>query len=61
MKAIAPVIAAGGTFTACVLGGLMLGTIAGQRTGATFWVPAGLALGMAAGAYAAVRLLMRSL
>ena len=61
MKTIAPVIAAGGTFTVCALGGIMLGTIVGDLTGTQFWVPAGLALGMAAGAYAAVRLLMRSL
>jgi uncharacterized protein YneF (UPF0154 family) len=61
VKAVAPVLAAGGTFTICVLAGLAAGVLADRRTGAGFWVPVGLALGMATGAYSAVRLLMRSL
>ncbi len=61
MKSFAPVLAAGGTFSGSVLAGLVIGIFADQRTGSQIWVPAGLALGMAAGAYAAIRLLMRSL
>ena len=61
VKAAAPVLAAGGTFTICVLAGLAAGVLADRRTGAGFWAPVGLALGMAVGAYSAVRLLMRSL
>ena len=56
-----PVIAAGGTFAMTALAGLAAGIWIGGRTGQDLWVLGGLFGGLALGAYAAYRLLMRSL
>lgn len=56
-----PVVAAGGTFAMTTLAGLAAGIWVGSRTGQGLWVLAGLFGGLGAGAYAAYRLLMRSL
>ena len=42
------------------LGGLLLGILVGRQTGNQLWVFGGLFLGMAVGAFGAVRLLLRS-
>jgi len=54
-----PLIAAGGTFTGASLAGLLVGVAVSARTGNQLWAVAGLFLGLAVGAYGAVRLLMR--
>jgi Putative F0F1-ATPase subunit Ca2+/Mg2+ transporter len=54
-------LAVGGTFAGSVLLGFGLGILVGQRTGQPLWAFGGLMLGLAAGGYSAVRLLMRSL
>ena len=56
-----PVVAAGGTFAMTALAGLVAGIWIGGRTGQGLWVLAGLFGGLAVGAYAAYRLMMRSL
>ncbi len=56
-----PVVAAGGTFAMTALGGLVAGIWIGGRTGQGLWVLAGLFGGFGVGAYAAYRLLIRSL
>jgi hypothetical protein len=56
-----PVLAAGGTFAVAVLGGLLGGFWLGRSTGHDFWVVGGLFVGLAVGAYSAVRLLQRSM
>jgi hypothetical protein len=61
MKAVMPVLAAGGTFAMTTLAGLILGIWLGGRTGQGWWVVAGLFGGLAVGGYSAYRLLLRSL
>jgi hypothetical protein len=61
VKGVMPVVAAGGTFAMTALAGLVIGIWIGGRTGQGLWVLAGLFGGLAVGAYAAYRLLMRSL
>lgn len=61
MKTIAPVLSAGGSFTAAALAGLAIGIVVSRKTGQGWWVFAGLMAGLAAGFYGAFRLLQRSL
>ena len=61
MKGLAPVLAAGGTFTVSVLIGLWAGAAIGRQTGQPLWALAGLLAGVGIGGYSAVRLLLRSL
>jgi hypothetical protein len=60
VKDVLPILAAGGTFGACALLGLLAGILVAFRLGSQLWVFGGLMAGMAIGAYGAVRLLMRS-
>ena len=60
MKELLPVVAAGGSFAGSALLGALLGVLVAGRTGQQLWVLGGLLLGMAAGAYAAIRLVVRS-
>ncbi|MEO6834320.1 MAG: AtpZ/AtpI family protein [Candidatus Tumulicola sp.] len=61
MSGIAPVLAAGGTFAATTLVGLLAGVWIGRATGQPLWVIGGLFAGLAVGGYSAFRLLLRSL
>ena len=61
MKQILPVLAAGGTFAAAAVLGLLVGIVAAGRSGKPILVPAGLLLGAALGGYSALRLLLRSM
>ena len=61
MKAVAPVLAAGGTFAVATLVGLLAGIWVGERTRAPIFVAAGLFAGLALGGYSAYRLMLRSL
>ena len=60
MKELLPVVAAGGSFAGSAVLGALLGLLLASRTGQQFWVFAGLLLGMALGAYAAIRLVAGS-
>ena len=61
MKAVVPVLAAGGTFAVSTLAGLLVGIFLAGRTGAGRWVAGGLFAGLALGGYSAYRLLLRSM
>jgi len=61
VKGVVPVIAAGGTFAASAICGLLAGIWLAGRTGTQLWVLGGLAAGLAIGGYGAMRLLFRSL
>ncbi len=61
MKPLLPVLAAGGTFAAAAVIGLIAGALAAGRSGEPLLAPAGLMLGAAIGGYSAVRLLFRSI
>lgn len=56
----AAIIGAGASFTGTVLLGLIAGVVIAGRTGQQLWVFGGLLAGIAAGVYAAFRLLTRS-
>lgn len=58
---VGPVIAAGGAFAFTVLLGIGIGVWLQHVTGNGLWVMGGLFVGLAVGAYSAVRLLFRSL
>lgn len=60
MNELVPVIAAGGTFAGATLAGLLIGIFIGGRTGQPLWAFVGLIVGLAVGAYSAVRLLFRA-
>lgn len=60
MKELAPVIAAGGTFTGATLAGLLIGILIGSGTHQPFWAFVGLLVGLGVGAYSAVRLLFNA-
>jgi uncharacterized protein YneF (UPF0154 family) len=60
VKAVAPVLSAGGSFTVAALAGLALGIVLSRKTGQGWWVFAGLMGGLAVGFYGAFRLLQRS-
>jgi hypothetical protein len=55
------VLFAGGSFAGSAILGLLLGVAAGQRLSAPLLVPAGLALGLIVGGYAALALLAKSM
>jgi hypothetical protein len=61
VKPLLPVLAAGGTFAAAAILGLLVGVIAAGRAGQPFFVPAGLLLGALIGGYSAIRVLWRSM
>lgn len=61
MKSALPVVAAGGSFAGASIGGLALGIWIADRTGQQLWVVLGLGIGLAIGAYAAIRLVLRAL
>jgi uncharacterized protein YneF (UPF0154 family) len=61
VKPLLPVVSAGGTFAISALAGMLLGIWIAGKSGRPLWVLGGLLAGMAAGAYAAARLLLRSL
>ncbi len=61
MKALLPLVAAGGTFAAAAVVGLALGALLAQRRGEPLLAPAGLLVGAAIGAYGALRLLARAM
>jgi hypothetical protein len=61
VKAMAPVLSAGGSLAAAALIGLLAGILLGNKTGHGWWVFAGLMAGLAIGFYGAFRLLQRSL
>jgi len=60
VKELLPIVAAGGSFAGSAVMGALLGLIVASRTGQQLWVFGGLLLGMALGAYAAVRLIAGS-
>jgi hypothetical protein len=61
VKQLLPVLAAGGTFAAAAVVGLLCGVIASEKWRLPFLAPLGLGLGAAIGAYSAFRLLARSM
>jgi hypothetical protein len=61
VKPLLPVLAAGGTFAAAAVIGLLGGIAAADRFGEPLLAPAGLLFGAAVGAFSAVRLLLRVL
>ncbi len=61
MNAVVPVLAAGGTFAAATLIGLLAGVWIGRATGQPLWAVGGLVGGLLLGGYSAFRLLLRSL
>jgi len=61
VKPLLPVLVAGGTFAAAAIVGLFCGVAAAARSGQALLAPAGLLIGAAIGAYAALRLLLRSM
>jgi hypothetical protein len=61
VKSLLPVLAAGGTFAAAAILGLLAGIAAAGHFGNPLYVPAGLALGAAAGGVAALNLIVRGL
>jgi Putative F0F1-ATPase subunit Ca2+/Mg2+ transporter len=61
MKALLPVVGAGGIFAGAALAGLLLGIWLGRQLGQPLWVFAGLLGGLAIGGYSAFRLLLRSM
>ena len=54
-------VAAGGTFAALALAGLLAGILWSERSGQSLWVVAGLFGGLLLGGSAALRLLWREL
>jgi hypothetical protein len=61
VKPLLPVLAAGGTFAAAAVIGLLCGAAAAGRFGEPLLAPAGLLLGAAVGGFSAIRLLSRVL
>jgi F0F1-type ATP synthase assembly protein I len=55
------ILAAGGTFAGATIIGLLVGIFIAGRTGQQLWVLAGIFLGLGAGGYSALRLLMGEL
>ncbi|MHB8147537.1 MAG: hypothetical protein ACYDGM_09820 [Vulcanimicrobiaceae bacterium] len=55
-----PIVAAGGSFAGSSVVGVLAGIALAGRTGQQLWVLGGLLLGMAVGAYAAIRLVIGS-
>jgi hypothetical protein len=61
VNAVVPVLAAGGTFAAATLMGLLAGVWIGRATGQPLWAIGGFVAGLLLGGYSAFRLLLRSL
>ena len=61
MRALLPLVVAGGTFAAAAIVGLALGAFAAGRRGEPLFAPLGLLIGAAIGAYSAVRVLAKSM
>ncbi len=61
MRAILPVLFAGGSFAGAAILGLLLGIVATQRLNVPLLAPAGLTLGLIVGGYAAFALLAKSM
>jgi hypothetical protein len=61
MKAFLPVLAAGGTFAAAAIVGLVAGILAAGQARQPLLAPGGLMIGAAIGGYGAVRMLLRSI
>jgi hypothetical protein len=61
VKSVMPVLAAGGTFAATAILGLLAGIWISNATRQPLWVLGGLFGGLALGGYSAIRLLMRSM
>jgi hypothetical protein len=61
MKTFLPVLAAGGTFAAAAIAGLIGGILLANQARQPLLAPVGLLLGAAIGGYSAVRVLLRSI
>jgi F0F1-type ATP synthase assembly protein I len=61
VKTVAPMLAAGSTFAATVVAGLLLGVWLDQRLHTSYWVLILFFAGFAVGIYGAWRLVSRSL
>jgi hypothetical protein len=61
VKALLPVLFAGGSFAGAAIVGLLLGVVAAGRLGVPLLAPGGLMLGLIAGGYGALRLLAKSM
>lgn len=61
MKTVLPLVAAGGTFAAAAVVGLLIGVVAAGRRGEPLLAPIGLLLGAVVGAYSALRVLAKSM
>lgn len=61
MKGVLPLLGAGSTFAGFALLGFATGILLDERTGEHLYAFAGLFVGMLLGAYAAFRLLLRSM
>jgi hypothetical protein len=61
VKALLPVLFAGGSFAGAAILGLLVGVVVAERLGAPLLTPAGLILGLIAGGYSAFRLLAKSM
>jgi hypothetical protein len=60
MRALLPVVVAGGTFAAAAVIGLFGGILAAERIGKPLLVPIGLGAGAAIGGLAALRVIVRA-
>ncbi|HEX3369905.1 MAG TPA: hypothetical protein VHS56_10050 [Candidatus Cybelea sp.] len=61
MKALLPVLLAGGSFAGCAILGLGAGVLAAERFAQPVFAPGGLTIGGILGAYSAFRLLAKSM
>jgi prolipoprotein diacylglyceryltransferase len=61
MKEALPILGAGAAFSGGVLLGLIAGVFVARRTQEPLWTLGGLLVGLAIGAYGAIRLVRRSL
>ena len=61
MKGVAPLLGAGGAFTASVVAGFGVGVLVDEWTRSRYYTLAGLFIGIVLGGYGAFRLLLRSL
>jgi CHASE2 domain-containing sensor protein len=61
VRPLLPVLAAGGTFAAATVVGLVVGIVVAERRDQPLWALAGLMLGAGIGAYSALRLVLKAL
>lgn len=61
MRPLLPVLAAGGTFAAATVIGLVVGIVVAQQRDQPLWALAGLMLGAGIGGYSALRLVFKAL